>query len=170
MPIYEFYCRDCHVIYSFFSRRIDTRTVPGCPRCDRPELSRQISPFAVTGRAKEPGGEDDLPVDEAKLERAMETLSREAGGMDEEDPRKAADLMRRMTEMTGMELGPGMQEALRRMENGEDPDRVEAEMGDLLDEEEPFAFPEKGGTLAGRIRRIAPGRDDTLYDLRRESE
>lgn len=168
MPIYEFYCPDCHTIFNFFSRRIDTETLPGCPNCDRERLSRQVSMFAVTGRAKEPGGEDDLPVDEAKLERAMETLSREAEGMDEEDPRKAADLMRRMTEMTGMELGPGMREALRRMEGGEDPDQIEAEMGDLLESEDPFIMPSKIG--GGRIRREAPDRDETLYDLRPETE
>lgn len=166
MPIYEFYCPDCHTIFSFFSRRIDTETVPGCPLCDRDKLSRQVSMFAVTGRAKEPGGDDDFPVDESKLERAMETLSREAEGVDEEDPRKAAGLMRRMSEMTGMELGQGMEEALRRMENGEDPDRIEAELGDLLDEEDPFRLPEKVGGTGGRLRRVAPGRDDTLYDLR----
>ncbi len=168
MPIYEFYCPDCHTIFNFFSRRIDTETLPGCPKCDRETLSRQVSMFSVTGRAREPGGEDDLPVDEAKLERAMETLSREADGMDEEDPRKAADLMRRMTEMTGMELGPGMREALRRMEGGEDPDQIEAEMGDLLESEDPFIMPSKIG--GGKIRRVAPDRDEALYDLHPETE
>jgi putative FmdB family regulatory protein len=168
MPIYEFYCSDCHTIFNFFSRRIDTETLPGCPKCDRKKLSRQVSMFAVTGRAKEPGGDDDLPVDEAKLERAMETLSREAEGMDEEDPRKAADLMRRMTEMTGMELGPGMREALRRMESGEDPDQIEAEMGDLLESEDPFIMPSK--VAGAKIRRVAPDRDETLYDLHPEAE
>jgi O-acetyl-ADP-ribose deacetylase len=166
MPIYEFYCSDCHAIYSFLSRRIDTETVPGCPRCDRKKLSRQVSRFAVVGRAGEPDGDGDPPVDESRLERAVETLSREAEGLDEGDPRKAAALMRRMSEMTGMDLGRGMAEALRRMESGEDPEQVEAEMGDLLDGEEPFRFPETVVGPGGRVRRVAPGRDDTLYDLR----
>jgi len=61
-------------------------------------------------------------------------------------------------------LGPGMTEALRRMEKGEDPDQIEAEMGDLLEGEDPFLLPGKtGGTRKGRPP--APRRDDTLYDL-----
>ena len=41
--------------------------------------------------------------------------------------------MRKLTDMTGLELGDGMQEALKRMDAGEDPDAIEAEMGDLLE-------------------------------------
>jgi hypothetical protein len=57
-----------------------------------------------------------------------------------------------------------MQEALKRMEAGEDPDAIEAEMGDLLEEDEPFALPEKKGA-AKKMKRPAPRRDETLYDL-----
>jgi hypothetical protein len=66
--------------------------------------------------------------------------------------------------MTGLELGPGMTEALRRMERGEDPDQIEAEMGDLLEGEDPFLLP---GKTRGpkKSRRPAPIRDETLYDL-----
>jgi hypothetical protein len=57
-----------------------------------------------------------------------------------------------------------MTEALRRMEKGEDPDQIEAEMGDLLEGEDPFMLPGKrGAKKAGK--RPAPLRDDTLYDL-----
>jgi putative FmdB family regulatory protein len=66
MPIYEFYCESCNTIFSFFSRRIDTETVPGCPRCAAPELSRQVSMFATIGRASE--DEDQLAgLDETKM-------------------------------------------------------------------------------------------------------
>jgi hypothetical protein len=50
------------------------------------------------------------------------------------------------------------------MEAGEDPDAIEAEMGDLLEEDEPFALPEKKGAAKG-MKRPAPRRDETLYDL-----
>jgi hypothetical protein len=36
-----------------------------------------------------------------------------------------------------------MDEALRRMEKGDDPEQVEAEMGDLLEDEEPFSLRKK---------------------------
>ena len=98
------------------------------------------------------------------MEKAMQMLAGEAENINEDDPRQAANLMRKLTDMTGLELGPGMQEALKRMEAGEDPDAIEAEMGDLLEEEEPFALAEKKGAARGR-KRAAPSRDETLYDL-----
>ena len=58
------------------------------------------------------------------MEKAMGLLASQADTMDENDPRQAADLVRKLTDMTGMELGPGMQEALSRMESGEDPDKI----------------------------------------------
>ena len=100
MPIYEFYCSDCHVVFNFFVRRVNTTKQPACPRCARPKLERKISRFAVSrGRTEkspdaEPGGGgmDDLPpgFDESKFEQAMEQLATEADGLDDEDPRQAA--------------------------------------------------------------------------------
>jgi putative FmdB family regulatory protein len=164
MPIYEFYCKDCHTIFNFFSKSVNTTKKPKCPTCKTRTLSRQMSAFAFTGKAKEDGDMDDLPFDEGKMEKAMNMLAGEAENINEEDPRQAANLMRKLTDMTGMELGPGMQEALKRMEAGEDPDAIEAEMGDLLEDEEPFLMPEKKGRAKG-ARKVAPKRDETLYDL-----
>ena len=163
MPIYEFYCEDCNTIFNFFARSVNTTKKPKCPRC-RKALSRQMSAFAVTGRAREGGDGEDLPFDETRMEKAMQTLAGEAESINEDDPRQAANLMRKLTDMTGLELGPGMTEALRRMEKGEDPDQIEAEMGDMLEGEDPFLLPgKKGGPR--KSRRAAPQRDDTLYDL-----
>jgi len=164
MPIYEFYCEDCNTIFNFFSRSVNTTKKPKCPLCKTKTLSRQMSAFAFTGKAKEDGDMDDLPFDEGKMEKAMNMLAGEAENINEDDPRQAANLMRKLTDMTGMELGPGMQEALKRMEAGEDPDAIEAEMGDLLEDEEPFLMPEKKGGKKG-TKRMAPRRDETLYDL-----
>jgi len=164
MPIYEFYCPDCNTIFSFFSKTINTTKTPKCPQCKSVTLNRQMSAFAFTGRAKEADDGEDLPLDESKMEKAMQMMEREAGRIDEDDPRQAANLMRKLTDMTGMELGTGMQEALRRMEQGEDPEAVEAEMGDLLESEDPFILPEKKGRR-GNAKRPVPRRDETLYDL-----
>lgn len=162
MPIYEFYCPDCNTLFNFFSRSVNTQKRPLCPRCGKVKLTRQMSPFAVTGRAREADDGDDLPIDEHKMEQAMQTLAREADRINEDDPRQAAALMRKLSSMTGMELGAGMDEAIRRMERGEDPEAVEAEMGDLLENEDPFVMPARKGR--GGTRR-PPARDETLYDL-----
>ncbi len=167
MPIYEFYCIDCHTIFNFFSTTINTSKIPTCPKCKTAKLSRQMSPFAVTGRARDPAGAEDLPFDEQKMERAMSMLAAEAEGMDENDPRRAADMVRKLTDMTGIELGHGMQEALARLEAGEDPDQIEAEMGDVLENEDPFVLGSlrSGAPAGGKSLRGAPRRDETLYDL-----
>ena len=57
-----------------------------------------------------------------------------------------------------------MEEALSRMEKGEDPEKIEAEMGDTLESEEPFLLPDKNGKPA-KAKYIRPLRDETLYDL-----
>ena len=166
MPIYEFYCRRCNTIYSFLSRRIDTEKIPGCPHDKRHRLSRQVSRFAMTSGGGEGGddeGLDDLPVDEARLESAMSELAAEAEGVDENDPKAAARLMRKLSQSTGMEYGETMQEALRRLEAGEDPDAIEAELGDAMEgEEDPFVLLGKG---AKGSRRRPPKHDETLYDM-----
>ena len=91
MPIYEFYCRDCHTIFNFFSGSVNTKTVPPCPKCQK-KLSRQVSRFAITGKAKEDNDMDDLPIDEGKMEQAMNMLAREAENINEDDPKQAANL------------------------------------------------------------------------------
>ncbi len=165
MPVYEFYCPDCHTLFNFLSRRINTEKRPCCPRCGRPDLDRKVSLFAVSRGRKEE--EENLPpdLDETKMERMMTALAREADGIDEEDPRQAARLMRKLYDATGLSLGPGMEEAIRRMEAGEDPDVIEEELGDLLEEEDPF-FGQAGKGLRGLKGRVLPPEvDETLYEL-----
>ena len=167
MPIYEFYCSKCNTIYNFLSRTIRPDKRPNCPHCKRTRLEKQVSMFAATGQAREetPGNDTpDLPIDESRMEKAMDAMAREADGMSDEDPRQAAGLMRKFSSMTGMELGSGMKEALNRLEAGEDPDQIEAELGDRLEKEDPFVIPEKKGAARGR-RRPAPRRDATLYEM-----
>lgn len=162
MPIYEFYCKKCHMLFSFFSSTVNTDKKPFCPKCGRVKLERQMSVFS---RVKNRGEGDEPPMpdmDESKMEQAMSLLAKEAETLDENDPRQAANLMRKLSDMTGMNLGPGMEEALKRMEAGEDPDQIEEEMGDLLEGEDPFSF----GNKPSGLRKIRPPRkDETLYEL-----
>ena len=139
MPIYEFYCEKCNTLFNFFSCHINTTKQPNCPKCDQ-ILQRQISTFATIGKAKETDDDFPLDIDESKMESVLSGLASEAENINEDDPRQAADLMRKLTDMTGLELGDGINEALSRMEKGEDPETVEAEMGDLLEGEDPFVL------------------------------
>ncbi|MBI5099781.1 MAG: zinc ribbon domain-containing protein [Nitrospirae bacterium] len=164
MPIYEFYCKKCNTIYNFFSRTINTEKIPDCPRCKNIKLIRKMSRFASVSGRKE-GGENDATMpdfDEAKLEKAMNMLAGEAGNINENDPRQAAMLMKKLSEATGVSMGAGMEEALRRMERGEDPDKIEEDMGDILEGEEPFIIENKG--IRGR-KKPRPQIDETFYEL-----
>jgi putative FmdB family regulatory protein len=167
MPIYEFYCADCHRVFNFLSRTIDTTKRPSCPRCDRPELERRISRFAISrGQSKPPEAEPaPADVDEAAMERVMEEMAQEADSMDEDDPRQMARMLRKLYDTSGMKLGDGMEEAMRRLEAGEDPEKIEEQMGDLLNEEDPLAGESSGG-LKGLSRKLRPPSvDETIYDL-----
>jgi len=163
MPIYEFYCKRCNTIFNFFSNSVNTDKKPDCPNCQKVKLERRMSTFSTL---KNRGEKDDQPsmpdLDESRMEKAMSLLAREAEHMDENDPRQAADLMRRLSDMTGLNLGPGMQEALARMEAGEDPEQIEAEMGDLLEGEDPFDLKKKTGKL---LKNAPPKVDEKLYYL-----
>jgi putative FmdB family regulatory protein len=162
MPVYEFYCVDCHTVFNFLSRHVNTERRPACPRCGRPELERQVSLFAFSRGSKDDSVEDMTGLDGEKLEKAMMGLAGEMEGMDENDPRQMAMLMKRLKEATGMKLGEGMDEAIRRLESGEDPEKIESELGEIFDQETPFTFE---GIKGMRRRIVPPSRDDTLYPL-----
>ncbi len=164
MPIYEFYCKPCHTIYKFFSLTVNTEKIPNCPKCGNPELQKRVSLFSTLSKRSKEGEpmEGMPPVDEGKMEKAMAMLAREAESINEDDPRQAAQLMRKLTEATGMRMGAGMEEALHRLEQGEDPDQIEAELGDLLENEEPFVMEQKATSSQKKPK---PRVDETLYDM-----
>lgn len=163
MPIYEFYCHNCDTVYSFFSRTINTDKTPNCPECKKLKLKRQVSMFATVSDRKEEAGDAGMPhLDEAKLEKAMSMFAGEAGKIDEQDPRQAAQFMRKLTDATGLKMGQGMEEALSRIEKGEDPETVEREMGDIFETEEPFTFEDR---IKRGSKKTGPRRDPKIYEL-----
>ncbi|MEE8526851.1 MAG: FmdB family zinc ribbon protein [Thermoanaerobaculia bacterium] len=165
MPIYEFFCPDCNALYSFFTVRLAPERRPDCPRCSRPRLERRPSSFATL---KHRGDDEPDPLealDDSKLEGAMETLMQEMGSADEEDPRAMGRMMRRFGELSGLEMGGRMEELMRRMEAGEDPDSLEGDLGDGLDGDESLDDFFKLKKALGERRSKRPRVDDELYFL-----
>jgi hypothetical protein len=150
------------VIFNFYSSRVNTAKIPACPKCDKKELTKQISTFATIGKAREEGDDQFSGLDESKMEHAFESLMREAEHINEDDPKQMASLMRKFTSKTGLHLGDSMEEALSRMEAGEDPEQVEKEMGDMLNEED-FSLE----SMKKKVLRQTnpPMHDEKLYDL-----
>lgn len=168
MPIYEFYCRDCHLLLNFFSARVDTDARPECPHCGRPGLERRPARFA-TLRGGDGGEGEEAPeeLDEGRMEAAMDSLLGEMEELGEsEDPRHLARMLRSVGEASGLEPGEKMREILGRLEAGEDPESLEDEMEDLGDDEEGlselFRRRREGGAAPSAR---PPGVDEELYFL-----
>ncbi len=159
MPFYEFYCKDCHRIFTFYSRRVNTEKIPQCPRCSA-GLRKLLSEFHTSRRGGEEGS-NELGIDEGRLMNALYSLEREAEGVDENNPKEVARLMRKFTQMTGLRLGDRWEEALERLSSGEDLESIEDDLAEGLDEEEPIAVERRR-----RFPRFRPPeRDEGIYEL-----
>jgi len=139
MPIYEFACPRCRVVFSFLSKRINPDRLPTCPKCGHKKMARQMSPFATPRGLKDSAsspdaGDETAPdLDDPKVVRAMSELESDMAHLDENNPRHLAHLMRKMKEMMpAASLPKELDIAIKRLESGEDPDKIEADMGDLL--------------------------------------
>ena len=141
MPIYEFACPKCRVIYNFLSKRMNPERLPVCPKCGNKKMVKQMSQFAMTkGLAEpaakgdaDPGGEGMPDFDDPRVEHAMRELERDMEHMDENNPRHMAHMMRKMKDL----MPPGsvpkeLDVAIKRLEAGEDPEKIEEDMGDIL--------------------------------------
>jgi predicted nucleic acid-binding Zn ribbon protein len=192
MPIYEYYCSDNHRIYSFFAKTLaQGQTIPKCPDNPAFRMKKIVSAFAVTGRTRktekegkgaEGGGAEagSNPAEDAKMEAAMSAMEGEFSNVDENDPRAMGRMMRRMSDLTGEKLDGEMEEVVRKLEEGADPDQLESAMGDAFgegeggDPEDPYGMGPGGDAKPPadpkeprhrfRLRRDPPTRDPKLYD------
>ena len=165
MPIYEFACPKCRRIYSFLSKRVTPDRLPVCPKCGNKKMAKQVSRFAMTRKLAEPAaktqsepGESPMPeLDDPRMERAMMELERDMEHLDENNPRHMAHMMKKMKDL----MPPGsipkeLDVAIKRLEAGEDPEKIEADMGDVLGD---FMGGEEGGAGGGGYTH-----DSGLYD------
>jgi putative FmdB family regulatory protein len=162
MPIYEFACPKCRKIYSFLSHRVNPGRPPVCPKCGSKKMTKQVSRFALTrglaeSAAQTESGEPPMPdLDDPRVERAMMELERDMEHLDENNPRHMAQMMKKMKDL----MPPGsvpkeLDVAIKRLEAGEDPEQIEADLGDVLGD---FMGRETGGGSGGYTR------DSGLYD------
>ncbi len=128
MPIYEYRCADCRRRVSVFFRSFNAVTEPACPRCGGRNLTRLMSKVAVHRSTTGDDGEDFGGGD-----GELDGMGGMLGGLDEDDPRAMARAMRQMSAQMGEPLEPEMEQALGRLERGEDPESVMAGLGEAAD-------------------------------------
>jgi len=189
MPIYEFYSSDTNKIYTFYARSSAyAERTPRCPDGDGNAMQKLISGFSVTGgstKDEDPSGNSEASDDpfsgmsETQMAAAMREMEKTVGSMDDEnpDPRQMGHLMRKMAEMTGEKLDAGMEEVVRKLEEGADPDELEERMGDLFGDEadadgmqagDGGSDPNEEGaskSLKSCSPRPKPSRDPEMYEL-----
>lgn len=164
MPIFEYLCTSCNRIYSFLAFSPNPKKEPKCPRCGNASLTRVPSAFSVARKSsgslsKSEAGKDQEDIPQA-LEGELQKLLANVDEKDMEDPRTMARVMRRLAEASGEPVPETLQEMMQRLEAGEDPEKLEEELGDQLEEEL-----EEGGSDAERFGSAAPERDPGLYSL-----
>lgn len=119
MPIYEYYCSTCRKRVSVFFRTMSSANDADaqCPNCHNQNLRRLVSRVAVL--KSEESRMDDL------ADPSLMT------GLESEDPRALAHMMRKMSDEMGEPLDGEMTEVLGRLESGESPESIEQSMPEL---------------------------------------
>ena len=172
MPIYEFACPKCRKIYSFLSKRVNPLHSPKCPKCGHLKLIKEISRFAMIKGAAEPAAKsetdscvDDVAMpdmDDPKVMRVMGEMEKDMDRLDENNPKHMAHMMKKLKEiMPSGSMPKEMDIAIKRLEAGEDPEKIEADMGDVLS-----GFMGDDGDEGGPQRSSGSSyaRDTGLYD------
>jgi hypothetical protein len=104
-------------------------------------MTKQMSRFAAPKGLSEPaakpeGGEPEPPMpnfDDPHIMRAMSEMERDMEHLDENNPKHMAHMMRKMKDILPAGTMPKeLDVAIKRLEAGEDPEKIEADMGDVL--------------------------------------
>lgn len=110
-------------------------------------------------------GDPAMDIDEARMEKVMSELERDMGHLDENNPRHVAHMMKKMKEILPSGAVPKeLDIAIRRLEQGEDPEKVEEDMGDILGDLMGGEDGGDGDSGVGRSGRGGYTRDSGLYD------
>ena len=118
MPVYEYKCQACgrrtNVRMSY--KEYD-RASPRCTACKSSSLARLISKVRIARS------------EDSRLDSLSDPSS--LSNVDENDPRSVGKFMRHMGNEMGEEMGPEFDEMVGRLEAGEAPESIEADMPNL---------------------------------------
>lgn len=94
-------------------------------------MTRGLAESSNLGNTGEQG---PMPnVDDPRVARAMAEMERDMAHMDENNPKHMAQMMRKMKDiLPAGSIPKEMDVAIKRLEAGEDPEKIEEDMGDVL--------------------------------------
>ena len=103
--------------------------------------------------AGQDAGPDAPDFDDPRVARAMAEIERDMEHLDENNPRHMAHMMRKMKDLLPSGTVPKeFETAIKRLEAGEDPEKIEADMGDIF------------GDMMGGAGGGGYAKDEGLYD------
>ncbi len=111
MPIYEFRCRNCGLVSSFFLRSINSALEPSCDHCQSTNMQRRMSSFAM-GKTT-PSVHGQYP-------------SQSTAGLDYySDPRNIGRHVEESFKQYGMDLPPSVRDTIDAAREGDLPKGVD---------------------------------------------
>lgn len=119
MPKYVFACQDCKKRFRKFLAFAEYDAgETSCPYCQSINLKQEIN--------------------KVRFARSAESRLENMGAMDdleglEDDPKALGRMMRQMSREVGEDLPPEFDEVVSRLEKGQSPEEIEAEMPELAD-------------------------------------
>jgi putative FmdB family regulatory protein len=138
MPVYEYQCKGCGRRFSRFFWRMADAEGTKC-RCGSGDLEQLVSRVSM------------VRSEESRLESMADPDK--WGGLDENDPKAMARMMRKMGGELGEDLGPEFSEVVDRLEAGENPEAIEKSLGETGEGGGDEGGPSSGG----------PGDYDNLF-------
>ncbi|MBP7141525.1 MAG: FmdB family transcriptional regulator [Opitutaceae bacterium] len=173
MPIFEFYCPDNNRIYQFYAKTLaQAARVPKCPDNPKFRMQKLLSRFAVNTGAKEAPAESQASsaqMEDARAEATMCQIEKEFAHLEDSNPKDMGKVLRRMAELSGEKMEGPIEEAVRRLEEGQDPEEVGERM-EGAEGEGPGGDAQEADSASRAKRRRLPLRrpqairDPRLYD------
>jgi putative FmdB family regulatory protein len=122
MPTYDYRCNQCRrkVTLRYKTYADYDEATPTCTHCGSADLTRLISRVAIS-----------RSITSRLMSGAWDDDDSALGDLDNADPRTLGRVLREMSAEVGEDIGPEFDEVVGRLERGENPEDIEADLPDL---------------------------------------
>jgi putative FmdB family regulatory protein len=133
MPNYDFYCLDCNKRFELFISFEDYGKMEiHCPFCQSRNVRRRIGKIRISRS-------EDSRLEDLSDPDALDGL--------DESPQSMGKMLRKMKSQIGEGTEPEFDEVVGRLESGETPDQIEADMPHLGNESGQSSSPDRDDEL-----------------------